>query len=934
MAERFHEKIPHFDERLNYFPLSPNSKSPIGEMKDRNHLYEKIPLEELKSYIEKYPDCNIGVACGEASNKLVVIDFDLKYKNAWTELEKIIQKEFPIILATKIVSTPHGYHVYFFLDETVVGRSLNTNLIYKNVTNKKTDKKEEVWVGVVKTRHPEFLRGLDILGHGGYALNEGSIIDDKKYESYNDKDIVTISTKTLNQIKGYFLLEKPRQLREGFSNFLTGKENVETYSARQGKDEHIYWKYLFIESWHRLGLVPSELYPFLERNQPVFDRKKTEQQLKHHPYTDQPLTNEKYAEYFPDYHRIKALTTSLPPDTQIRESRDGDTLLDVFQQILEEDTIYGDGYIFYAPSETISALYPDGVPRYDEVQDFVEQALIGEIFKFMKLIMGRGSFDLGLKLKFNANEAKSIASRLWAEWFIRDKLFVMDKEQPDIHHTYFFEPKLKIIILCFDIKSVLGFQVEYRSEYIDQSIVDHLGYERMASHLYQAILRDSKKESKHVRVVKIHKTSYYNNEDIILYISDRFQGYYKIDDKGYLSHHDNSENDIFFEFYKDIKGMGGGHNERILLDEIKEKDKKKWVDFRDFLNDYEFDISELTKEEWMDLIYCNLLTMYFEPEVKPIFKLVGEAGSGKSYLMGNCVAFVTHSKVDKTTINEEKPEDLQIAASHSRMVPWDNVTKISNEMANAMCIISTGGIAAKRELYTTHSIATFDIRAYLWLSTTVYDLGLWREDLAERMIHVFLEKIKKKIINAKQISIFSEKERYLQMFGSMFEHLKVMILNVEKIEPSKLSRLDDWTRMMKAASIAIGRSTSYMENILQKENTIKQRLMAEGEQTVEPLLVAFGTGRLQLGKWYKTKEILDALIALPDNDLVTSGKYGTTTRSLAGTFKKKRKMFESLGLIVERSDKLFQGSYRWKFTHIEYGEDQESYQQDYDFGED
>jgi len=70
--------------------------------------YQRKPPtdEELKKWFKEGRKKNFAVVCGEASNNLIVLDFD--YPEIF---EKFFDKE--KIKQTWVVKTPHGYHVYF-----------------------------------------------------------------------------------------------------------------------------------------------------------------------------------------------------------------------------------------------------------------------------------------------------------------------------------------------------------------------------------------------------------------------------------------------------------------------------------------------------------------------------------------------------------------------------------------------------------------------------------------------------------------------------------------------------------------------------------------------------------------------------------------------------------------------------------------------------
>jgi len=556
---------------------------------------------------------------------------------------------------------------------------------------------------------------------------------------------------------------------------------------------------------------------------------------------------------------------------------------------------------------------------------FTEPAKLADIDHFVLAFLENFYFIGTAKYK-NALNVKTrvvVATKIWCLFYIKDKVFVVDEQQPDLHHTYYFDPDLKALQLCFTVKLREWFETEYRSHNIDEGLLFQLGEGLVVRMLYQTIVRDIYSENPLCKLVKIHKTYYFNDSDEknpIICIEDRYNGYYLISMNNPPKFYYNGENDIFFEYYKDVRGLSGGYNEKIDISMVNPKKKvEEFEDFRDFLKEYAYDETSLSKQEYVDLIYCNLLSMYFNPKVRPIFDIVGEAGSGKSYLCRNCVQFVTHSKNDVMKIDQNKSESLEVVASANRMFALDNVTHISEDIADSLCTISTGATAGKRELYTTNTLASYNISAFVWLSTTKEDIGMKREDLMERTIYIFLKKgftLNTKKINADEISIWYRKERYIEMFYMLFIHLEKMLHYIDKIKPYVTSRLDDWSRLMKCASIAIGRTPEYMEDILKKEIISKNQIRGEMDRTVEPLLDAIGTGKLKVNTDYTTQYIYDVLVGLDTEGDLTSGKYGMTPRSLGRGFTTKKDMYQSMGIEVEQRRTGKKRYYYFKVPHV------------------
>ena len=265
---------------------------------------EKVPIFKWQKYQkEKYPgnkilkdNGNYAVIYGEISNNLLVLDIDLKEKEYFEIIFNEFKNKLPDLVETKIVSTPHGYHFYYYMKGFTEDRHPIKNASYndKNAFN-----------GTTKTYFSQFLKGFDILGNNGYAIIPPSRVKNLNYEFYNREKVRFITKEEYQQIRDLFILEKPIRMRKPFIDILNGKIDIEDYASTTGKKEFVHWKYLFREAFHYCKLLPSELYKGLKKNQTSFDIDETEKQLEYHEYKKKPLTNEKMKEYFPDYNFSK-----------------------------------------------------------------------------------------------------------------------------------------------------------------------------------------------------------------------------------------------------------------------------------------------------------------------------------------------------------------------------------------------------------------------------------------------------------------------------------------------------------------------------------------------------------------------------------------------------------------------------------------------------
>lgn len=137
------------EQHYAVFPLKSNGKTPLTPNGFKDATTDPVQIE---AWAKKFPDANIGIACGSASHHLVVVDIDNKNGVNGSESIRKWQEEHGDFPSTKTIMTPTGgYHLYF-RDMTEYGSP----------------------VGI--------LDGVDIRANGSYVVAEGSKIFGKEYK--------------------------------------------------------------------------------------------------------------------------------------------------------------------------------------------------------------------------------------------------------------------------------------------------------------------------------------------------------------------------------------------------------------------------------------------------------------------------------------------------------------------------------------------------------------------------------------------------------------------------------------------------------------------------------------------------------------------------------------------------------------------------------
>jgi len=206
-----------------------------------------------------------AVICGSTSDNLVIIDLDYRKgdKRHFQQIFAEFNKQFPRIARTYTIETPHGHHLYYKIKS---GDKVPSRRLHQDSDKSKAIERLE---RLIVTKFPYQLKGCDILGKAGYAL----IPPSKGYSVLNNYPIIEVSRTTFDKIKDFFLLDTPERKtpRKPFRDILKGTIEIEDQAILSGKEEHVYWKYTYLEVWHYLKLSAQDIFPLMEKSQPNFD---------------------------------------------------------------------------------------------------------------------------------------------------------------------------------------------------------------------------------------------------------------------------------------------------------------------------------------------------------------------------------------------------------------------------------------------------------------------------------------------------------------------------------------------------------------------------------------------------------------------------------------------------------------------------------------
>ena len=218
------------------------------------------------------------------------------------------------------------------------------------------------------------------------------------------------------------------------------------------------------------------------------------------------------------------------------------------------------------------------------------------------------------------------------------------------------------------------------------------------------------------------------------------------------------------------------------------------------------------------LFLCCLVS-YFIPEIPhPIIILYGEKGAAKSTIAELLKMLVDPSVLPTLTISNDMRSMLINFLEHY-FIPFDNVSKLSQEISDTLCRVVTGAGIQQRKMFSDTESAIFKFKRCIALNG-INNVAI-KPDLLDRSILIELERISKS--NRKELSkILSEFKKDLPAILGGILDIVVKTMTIEpSVELDELPRMADFSRWGYAIGEALGGKgneflVQYSNNMLQQ----------------------------------------------------------------------------------------------------------------------
>lgn len=295
----------------------------------------------------------------------------------------------------------------------------------------------------------------------------------------------------------------------------------------------------------------------------------------------------------------------------------------------------------------------------------------------------------------------------------------------------------------------------------------------------------------------------------------------------------------------------------------------------------------------------------------PVLALSGEQGSGKSTLARTLQRLVDPSG-DVSSIPRES-RDLFIAAKHSHVLAFDNVSGLPPWLSDDLCKLATGGLLRARELYTNDDEVFLKAKRPVILNgITDY---LTRQDLVDRSILLHLPPLEHHQPEAELWADFQE--AHPRALGRLLDLAALALRELPRTRTPNV-RLADFARWALAAESGYAK-VGVFEQAFTEMRADAVRVALDNEPLYPLLLRLLEEGPFE----GSAGELLEQLNALRGEDKKPPEGWPRTPHAVASWLKRTAPALRKVGVQVDPL-KREKDKRRWKIAMQKEGGEQTS----------
>lgn len=237
--------------------------------------------------------------------------------------------------------------------------------------------------------------------------------------------------------------------------------------------------------------------------------------------------------------------------------------------------------------------------------------------------------------------------------------------------------------------------------------------------------------------VDIHKFAYYDSKQFTLYLYNTTKSIFKITEDN-ITTIENGDEGILFEEMSNYQPFN--------IVELK-KDTNCFLEV--IIKDLNLDNSNpnINQRKLVEIwFYC----LFFESimPTKPLLVTIGEKGSGKSSILRRIGKLLMGKKFNVTSTTPDY-KNLITLITNNYLIVLDNMDSPTTQINDSLARIATGQIIMVRDYYTTNTQIEYEAKCYVALTSRKPQFT--RDDVADRLVCIFLGRLENKFISENEI---------------------------------------------------------------------------------------------------------------------------------------------------------------------------------------
>ncbi|MFN8113159.1 MAG: DNA-primase RepB domain-containing protein [Solirubrobacterales bacterium] len=310
---------------------------------------------------------------------------------------------------------------------------------------------------------------------------------------------------------------------------------------------------------------------------------------------------------------------------------------------------------------------------------------------------------------------------------------------------------------------------------------------------------------------------------------------------------------------------------------------------------------------WLRL--CGFLVMCFNPSGPyPVGYPTGEQGSAKSTL-SRLIFLLVDPRIAPLMMGNPTVRDLAVIGNSVWLVGFDNVSKVSPALSDALCQLATGGGYRTRQLYTDAEPFILDIKRPVLLNAIGRVID--RPDLLDRVAMIELAPIAPEKRRTEEEFWGAWEQARPRILGALLDGVAAALASFKEIELEGHPRMADFARWCEAAGEGFGWQPGAFTSAIE---TGRQELL-EGSADAYPEIGVLLAMMEKRSEWSgSASELLKELTAQADEGVAGSRFWPKRPDVLSNRLIQHAPLLRTHGLEVTRGRE--GGAKRKRFLRI------------------